>query len=528
VIYEIPDGKRLLSVSRKAKERILLLATVCRLTDDARFAQRAWQELDAVTRFKDWNPSHFLDTAEMTLAVSLGYDWLFDRWSTEQRKQLEDAIIQLGLNEGLKVYRKHTWWSVAKHNWNQVCNGGMTVGALAVADTHPDIAAEVLTHALQSLPLAMREFAPDGGWGEGPGYWRYATEYNVFMLAALQTALGTTFALDQLPGFPQTGDFPTYFLGPTGKTFNYADAGDGWSGAPQLYWLATQFRESRYAAAQFAYANQRPSPLDLVWGAAWVDERSMPANMPLARHFAGISVVTMRSAWNQPDALFVGFKGGDNRVNHGQLDLGSFVLESHNVRWAIDLGADDYNIPGYFGKQRWSYYRNQTAGHNTLLVDGQNQALDAKSQIVAFREAPNRMLAVADLTQAYPVMQRMWRRVALVDQGYVVIQDEFEANDAVQATWNLHTQAEVHVDAMNARLTEAGHTLYAKIIEPTGAVFTVQEAATTPPQKPLKDVRRLSIEFTEPLAELRLIVVMAPASMDSLPASLVPRGLADW
>src|SRR6478735_6986264 len=74
--YKIPDGKRLLSVSRAAKDRVLLLALVYRLTDDRHYAKRLWQELDTVTHFKDWNPSHFLDTAEMTFAVSIGYDWL--------------------------------------------------------------------------------------------------------------------------------------------------------------------------------------------------------------------------------------------------------------------------------------------------------------------------------------------------------------------------------------------------------------------------------------------------------------------
>src|SRR5262245_6372131 len=68
--YRIPDGKRLLAVSRAAKDRVLLLGLVYQLTGDRRFANRLWQELDMVTHFKDWNPSHFLDTAEMTFAVA--------------------------------------------------------------------------------------------------------------------------------------------------------------------------------------------------------------------------------------------------------------------------------------------------------------------------------------------------------------------------------------------------------------------------------------------------------------------------
>ncbi len=111
LVYRIPDGKRLLSVSRAAKERVLLLALMYRLTADQRFAERAWQELDTITRFKDWNPSHFLDTAEMTFAVAIGYDWLFDVWNDRQREQLREAIKTMGLEPGLSVYRAGKSWS---------------------------------------------------------------------------------------------------------------------------------------------------------------------------------------------------------------------------------------------------------------------------------------------------------------------------------------------------------------------------------------------------------------------------------
>ena len=125
VKYEIPDGKRLLSVSRQAKDRLLLLGLIYQLTGNPKYAARAWTELDSVTRFKDWNPSHFLDTAEMTFAVAIGYDWLYDAWSRQQRDQLRTAIVEHGLKPGLAVYRDKKWWSKSNHNWNQVCNGGL-------------------------------------------------------------------------------------------------------------------------------------------------------------------------------------------------------------------------------------------------------------------------------------------------------------------------------------------------------------------------------------------------------------------
>ena len=65
--HELRDGVRLLYVSREVRDLVLTLGLMYRLTGDARYAERLWAEVDAASRFPDWNPKHFLDTAEMTL-----------------------------------------------------------------------------------------------------------------------------------------------------------------------------------------------------------------------------------------------------------------------------------------------------------------------------------------------------------------------------------------------------------------------------------------------------------------------------
>ena len=90
--------------------------------------------------FPDWNPAHFLDTAEMTNALAVGYDWLFDFLSVEDRATIRKAIVDKGLKPGMAVYANKGWWTTATHNWSQVCNGGMTAGALAIADEEPELA----------------------------------------------------------------------------------------------------------------------------------------------------------------------------------------------------------------------------------------------------------------------------------------------------------------------------------------------------------------------------------------------------
>ena len=478
--YEIPDGLRLLATSRRVKERMLLLGLLYRMTGERRYVERAWRELEAAAAFKDWNPRHFLDTAEMTAAFGIAYDWLYDAWTPEQRGALRKAIVELGLKPALAVYHRGNWWAAAKHNWNQVCNGGIGIGALALADEEPELAGELIAEAVQSLPIAMREFGPDGAWGEGPGYWEYATRYNVLFLAACDTALGADFGLSTIPGFSKTGDFPIYFTGPEGETFDYADAHDPnkFNGAWQLWWLATKFNQPAYAAYQMGFADKSPQPMDLVWGARWEGRHPRMAAFPTARYFRGSEVVTALSAWNDPKALFIGFKAGDNKFNHSHLDVGSFVLDANGVRWGTDLGSDDYNLPGYFGKQRFEYYRLRAEGHNTLLINpnangpAPDQDPKASTHIIGFGTDGKRTFAVADLTPAYARgADEVRRGLILSGSTEVLVQDEVTAKESAEVWWRFHTRAKVELapDGASAILERNGEKLRVTLLGDPGA-----------------------------------------------------------
>ena len=77
-LERVMEGRRLLATSRELLRRIFFLAYNYRMTKDERFLKKAEEELVAVSLFSDWNPSHFLDVAEMTMGVAIGYDWLYE------------------------------------------------------------------------------------------------------------------------------------------------------------------------------------------------------------------------------------------------------------------------------------------------------------------------------------------------------------------------------------------------------------------------------------------------------------------
>jgi hypothetical protein len=516
--YEIPDGLRLLATSRRVMQRVYTLALLYRLDGEQRYAERAWQELAAAASFPDWNPRHFLDTAEMTHAFAVGYDWLYDVWTPEQRATLQQAMVEKGLKPALALYRGHKSWTTMRHNWNQVCNGGIGMGALALADVEPQLAGEALHDGLESIQLAMAEFAPDGAWREGPGYWNYATLFNVIYLAGLQTALDTDFGLSQIGAFDQTGLFPIYLTGPLGRTFNYADGGDHAIFAPQMFWLARKFKQPVFAW----YERQAPTPtaLDLLWyDPAGANPKA--SGLPPDKYFRGAEVAVLRSDWENPQATFVAFKAGDNKVNHSHLDLGSFVFDAAGVRWAMDLGADDYNLPGYFGGQRWNYYRLRAEGQNTLVINpgaAPDQDPAARTRITRFESRTERAFAIADLTSAYAKnARRVCRGIALLDRDKVLVQDEIQADKPVELWWFMHTPVSVRIedDGRTASLQQFGKQLRAEILSPADAKFQIMDAQPLPaspqPERQAKNelIKKLAIHLTG-VSNTRLVVLLAP------------------
>ncbi|CAG7653539.1 DNRLRE domain-containing protein [Paenibacillus allorhizosphaerae] len=543
--YELPDGVRLLSVSRKVIERIHNLALIYRLTGDAKYAERAWTELEAAGNFKDWNPSHFLDTAEMTHAFAIGYDWLYDYWTTERKTFLRNATVTKGFGPALTGYNKPDFWVTTTNNWNFVVNGGIGMGALAFGD-EPEVKAtaeDLLQRGFASLPNALPQWAPDGGWYEGPGYWSYSIQYIGLYFKALKTALGTDFGLSQSPGLPLNGDFPIYTSGPANQTFNFADAGSGIPNAPSLYWFGTDFDKPEYGWWQTQRIDKNPSPLDLLWYVPNSYPGPRAAGVGLDKYFRNVEAATFRSAWEDPNALFAGFKGTSKEKNHNNLDAGTFVFDALGVRWAQELGSDDYNLPGYFGNQRWTYYRMRSEGQNTLVInpgEGPDQNPNATINLKRVESTPREALAVADLTSAYADQAiKAERGIRMLDyRRQFLVQDEVQAKAPSEFWWFMHTSTQIDQIDPNgqwAMLKSGGKRLWARILSPAQAKFVAMDAQPLPTspnpggQNPNNGIRKLAVHI-ENVQDLRLSVLMVPLREGEAPPSVLPPvvPLSDW
>jgi len=499
-VERIQIGRRLLDKSREALRRIFFLAYAYRLSGQPQYRDRAEKELLAIAAFSDWNPSHFLDVAEMTLAAAIGYDWLYGELSETSRATIRQAIQKKGLEPSFDP--KYNSWLNASHNWNQVCNAGMTFGALAVYEDQPEASRTVINRAIQTVVKSMKDYGPDGAYPEGYSYWGYGTSFNVLLISALEKSLGSDFGLADQPGFLKTAAYMLHMAGPTGKGFNYSDAGNNSGPEPAMFWFAARQRDPSLLWGERQRLEQEEAgslvrdrilPGALIWGS------SLPlakVTKPAATFWSGGGknpVALMRSSWTDPNALYVGLKAGSPAVNHGHMDAGSFVMEAEGVRWAMDFGMQDYNsleskgiILWAMGQDspRWQIYRYNNYVHNTLTVNGQLQRVEGYAGITGVSDKPGFRAATTDLSTVYEgSLAKAIRGLAIVDEAYVVVQDELEASAGeASVRWTLLTPAEVRIVAPNrAELSRNGKKLIVQVEAPAGVTLTTRP--TDPPHE---------------------------------------------
>lgn len=306
-------------------------------------------------------------------------------------------MIQFALQPGLDSLTTGTpfgWWSDAgtTGNWNCVCNGGLTIGALAIIDEDTTgVASRLLGQTVNNAKAnCAQAVASDGTWAETANYWYFGTTGHAEMSSALLTATGSDYDLATTnSNYFRTG---LYHMGVFGATslFNYGDHGPNKfsTTANSMFYYASTFNQPRFSLFQREQFDAAEP-----WSMFWYDPSVSGAfwdNQPLDMFFddALDQWASMRTSWTDANALYVAIKAGSNsnHQTHNDLDVGDFVLDALGTRWAGELGSADYNSPGYFNSSaqdalRWQYYRKMTEGQNTILINKANQNINTSPSI---------------------------------------------------------------------------------------------------------------------------------------------------
>jgi len=563
VPYYMDGGSGILDNAREVKMRVKAFAYVYRMTNNTKWADRLYKELENAVSdsfgpsgASKWNPTHFLDTAEFTAAFAIAYDWLYDIWTSDQKSMILNSIITYGLNNGVSAFDDPNvytgWWKTATYgNWNCVCNGGLTLGALAILnDDTTGIAQKILGWTIPSAKGSC-VWAPssDGTWAETANYWYFGTTGHAEMTSALMTATGSDHGmLTTNPAFGLTGVYHMYAYGPT-SLFDWGDHGPNKfsSTANSMLLYATAYKHPEFALFQREQKDAAEP-----WSMFWYDPTVSGAfwdGLALDHFFTNDTDQwgSMRSSWTDVNALYIGVKAGKlvGHQTHGDLDCGDFVLDAMGHRWAGEFGSGNYLSDAFFSNEtqtseRWLYYRKRTEGQNTIVVDRQNQLVTASptiqmgttnetqgSSTVYTPSGDSTAFFTMDIASAYDNVSSFKRGIRMINgRKQVLLQDDITASKDI--TWIMHTNATVTIDGTSATLQINDKTMKLDILNaPNGVTITKQEPAqrfdTDPPVPSSSDPKQQAENNDQPNPGVTSIFINLPAGTYNLQVLFSPQ-----
>jgi hypothetical protein len=266
-----------------------------------------------------------------------------------------------------------------------------------------------------------------------------------------------------------------------------------------MFWFADKLNDLSLLWSERSHLLGKDHPDDrllpsiMIWSSGITTGKITP---PRKRVWVGQGrnpVALLRTSWEDPDAVFAGFKAGSPSVNHGHMDIGSFVMEADGERWTMDFGMQNYNSLESAGvnlwgmaqnSQRWDVYRYNNLVHNTLSVNGSHQDVGGYASIISWSDQAGALNAVSDITSVYSeTLKKAVRGIAIVDDSYVMVRDEVETlSEEAVIRWNMLTSAEVKIISNNeAELLKNGKRLVIRVKDP--ARIKIMTRSTVPPNE---------------------------------------------
>ena len=447
------DGQRIKNVERVC-QRLEAFAFCGMYTEDNKYKVRIYKEIKALNAMPDWNPWHFLDVASCLSGCAIAYDLLYDVWTPEERRFIADTMIEKGMRAAYNdFYGAETkQWTGFVNNWIIVCGGAIVCAAAALFDDYPEFCSEMIEMSLRGLEYMYPFFAPDGGWGEGPNYWDYANKWYIYYMTALKNLCGTDFGYYNQPGIENTSFYIAAMHG-AWDSFNFHDASQNPYNASSMSghsFIQNSGVISSLRKQMIEFYDFVPDVLDVLF----LKHDAPKAELPLDMYFRNVETGMMRSKWFDKNSTYLGYHAGLNAPVHRNYDAGCFVFDSQGVRWACDLGADDYSLPGYWDHDT-IYYRLRAEGHNVYVInpdETQGQSVDNRDRITEVGEA----YAKADITSSYKRnVNYAYRSYYLTyDRTNMKIVDELELKEQSEFYWFMHTEADIEIKENEAVLSK--------------------------------------------------------------------------
>ncbi len=495
--YKI-NGGRLLDVSNSALSRLEYLGFAYQMTKDKKYAERGIKEMEAICAFPDWHPDHYLDTGTMASAIAIGYDWLYESMTDEQRENIVKAAYKHGLETAKSAYYAsaafNDFWCDTETNWGFICNGGIANLAMAIGEYNTDETMEIMRNALIAIESPWYRIAPDGAWYEGTGYWSYLLTHMTLFMSSYKSVMNEPFG-ESYMGTDKYAYFQAYFQDADGLPNNFHDADEAMAENTGQFYMAQIYNDPSlmlYRINQMKQFNIQPCVFDLLWCKSGLETENSSINLENAKYFRETEFISIREDWNKKDSAWLSFHGGYSNTAHDHIDVGTFVYNIGGVRWAIDPGREmlsysTYNPAVEAGYDPKLYYRRKGEGHNIVVInpnDSFEHDLNAFAQVYKPVSGVGGSYSKIDLSTAYAANVNSYTRGYLMtdNQRTLTVRDEIKLKANSVIHWFMHTKGEIRiVDNNTALIYQDGKTLKMQFITNSpNAKLTAMDAVGLP------------------------------------------------
>jgi acetyl esterase/lipase len=347
------------------------------------------------------------------------------------------------------------------------------------------------------------QFSPwggdDGGWAEGPAYWRGTFEHAAFQDALLAIGDPLAYSTEFWKNSPY---FALYNVQPYlhtifGDTSNAGRFNLDPNIADYMEHVARVQQNGFFRAYAELCTDKRPRPVDkgldsldrtyptaceflvrnfIASGKPLPHARPL-SDLPSQRFFRDVGWVSLHSALGKPDEdIHITFKSSPyGSFSHSHADQNAFILNAFGEGLAINSAYREFHRSPHH--QQWTW---QTKSKNALLIDGAGQkAQDKKAtgKITRYEVSDRAVWTTGDATVAYATgqqntarIQRATRDLIFVDKRYVVLRDRVTLKSPGKISWLLHAEKELKwdeaADRALIRSAEGKATLVAQLIAP--------------------------------------------------------------
>lgn len=487
-------------ITTGSMENAAQAALLYNITGEQKYADWVWETMEAYSLGTNtWMPpgQTYLTVGGMLRGVAFCYDLMYNHWTEEQRRIVRNSIMHNGIEYVIHTLRNHASWA-GNHtnNLTQVMMSGTGMAALALFDdpSYDGIVNELLNRVMTAFRYTQdKTIDPTGGYREGLSYWVYGMGNFIPFAGAMWEILDSTELMD-CPGMDKTGMYPIGLTGPTAY-YNFGDANlSSTTLCSSYFMLSRYFDDPAYGAFQIQNGGTDWLSMMMYRPDKRYDE--FTKYMPTSIYFPDANqVLAVRRSWVDKNAAFLGIKAGSNSGDsHTQLDVGTYCFDMLGVRWAHELGSDDYTAANNYDDGRYVLYRNRIEGQNGLLInpDGTvDQNFDVNCKIDEYKVTDNAAYAVMDITEAYEGrgVSSVKRGFAMLNNfGSLLIQDEIQSSSPIEAYTFMHTKADIEVsaDGKSAVLTQEGKKLRVRLMSPAEGTLLDMPAEPLPssPQPP--------------------------------------------